>query len=274
MSLTEQDKIKEQVALGQIPTRQINEGIPTEEIELPSQGRYYPDGHKLSAGKISLRYPTAKEEDILTSRNLIQKGTVVDIFLQALVADKGINLDDMLLGDKNALVIASRIMAYGKEYPVDIKCPSCNVINNVVVDISELQPKEIEGFDKISGNDFEMQLPASKATVRFKVLSQRDDKEVDSILKQTKKSLSMQTSPEITTRLRVAILSVNGTEDRMEIKRFVDSMLTLDSKALRDELARLSPDIDMTLLFQCEECGHEERMTMPLGINFFWPGRK
>ncbi len=274
MSLTEQDKIKEQLAAGQIPTRQINADIPTEEIELPSQGRYYPDGHPLSTGKISLRYPTAKEEDILTSRNLIQKGTVIDVFLQALVADKRINLDDMLLGDKNALVIASRIMAYGKDYPVDVSCPACKASNQVVIDISELQPKRIEGIEKISANEFEMTLPASKANIRFKVLTQRDDKEVDLILKQTKKSISIQTAPEITTRLRAAILSVNGNEDRMEIKRFVDTMLTLDSKALRDEIGRISPDIEMNFTFQCEECGHEERMNMPLGINFFWPGRK
>jgi predicted RNA-binding Zn-ribbon protein involved in translation (DUF1610 family) len=274
MSLTEQDKIKEQLASGQIPTRQINADIPTEEIELPSQGRYYPEGHPLSTGKIILRYPTAKDEDTLTSRNLIQKGTVVDVFLKSLVVDKTINLDDMLLGDKNALVIASRIMAYGKEYPVEVKCPSCGAMNTINIDISELQPKEIEGFEKISGNEFEIALPASKANIRFKILSQHDDKEVDSILKQTKKSISMQTSPEITTRLRVAILSINGNEDRMEIKRFVDSMLTLDSKALRDEIGRLSPDIEMNFPFQCEECGYEERMNMPLGINFFWPGRK
>lgn len=274
MSLTEQDKIKEQLAAGQIPTRQINADIPTEEIELPSQGRYYPEGHPLSSGKITLRYPTAREEDILTSKTLIQKGTVIDVFLQTLVADKTINLDDMILGDKNALVIASRIMAYGKDYPVDVSCPACRALNKIVIDISELQPKEIEGLEKISSNDFEITLPASKANVRFKVLSQRDDKEVDSILKQTKKSFSIQTSPEITTRLRVAIISINGNEDRMEIKRFVDTMLTLDSKALRDEIGRLSPDIEMNFPFQCEECGHEERMNMPLGINFFWPGRK
>ena len=274
MSLSTDEKIKQQVASGQIPTRQINEDVPVEEIELPSRGRYYPDGHPLSTGKILLRYPTAREEDILTSKSFIQKGTVIDVFLQALIVDKSINLDDILLGDKNALVVASRIMAYGKDYPVTVTCPSCRTAGEIVIDISELDTKEIEGFEKISGNDFEITLPASKAVVRFKVLTQRDDKEVDSILKQTKKSIKMQTSPEITTRLRVAITSINGNEDRMEIKRFVDTMLTLDSKKLRDEISRVSPDIDMKFTFQCDECGHEERMNMPIGINFFWPGRK
>ncbi len=273
MSLTIDDNIKQQLAAGIEPSRQLKADIPTEEIELPSQGRYYPEGHPLSTGKIVLRYPTAKEEDILTSRNLIQKGTVIDKFLQSLVVDKSINLDEMILGDKNALVIASRIMAYGKDYPVEVSCPTCKANNSVVIDISELQPKEIEDIEKISSNDFEAILPSSKATVRFKILTQGDDKNVDAILKQTKKSTLIQTAPAVTTRLRVAITSVNGNDDRLEIKRFVDSMLSLDSKALRDEIAKVSPDIDMTFNFQCEECGHEERMNMPLGINFFWPNR-
>jgi len=217
---------------------------------------------------------TAKEEDILTSRNLLQKGTAIDIFLQSLVADKTINMDDILLGDKNAIFMASRIMAYGKDYPVDVNCTSCKATNSIVIDISELQPKEIDGMEKISSNNFTFKLPHSGKNIVFKVLSQKDEKEINSILKQTKKSLHVQSSPEMTTRLRVAIISVDGNEDRMEIKRFVDSMLTIDAKALRDELYKYTPDIDMTFDFECEECGYKERMRLPLGINFFWPGRE
>ena len=270
----EEKTIQEQVAAGKIPTRRLDADIPTEEIDLPSQGRYYPEGHQLSSGKILLKYPTAKEEDILTSRNLIQKGVVIDTFLKSIVVDKLINYDDILNGDKNAMIIASRIMAYGKDYPVDVTCPSCRASNEVVIDISELETYIPEDIEKVDNNDFEFMLPQSKKTVRFKILNGRDVKEIDSILKQMKKSLHTQTSPEMTTRLRVAILSVDGNEDRMEIKKFVDSMLTIDAKALRDEIDRMSPDVDMTFQFQCEECGHEGRMQLPLGINFFWPGRQ
>lgn len=273
----EEDKsIQEQIARGEIPTRRIDADIPTEEIELPSQGRYYPDGHPLQSGKISLRYPTAKDEDTLTSRNLIQKGSAINVFINSLIADKTINPDDILSGDRNAMIIASRILAYGKDYQVDIQCPSCSERTDdpIIVDISELQSKEIEGIETMLGNEFEFTLPSSGKSVRFKVLCERDNKEVESILKQSKKSLHLKTSPEMTTRLRVSILSVNGSDDRMEIKKFVDNMLAIDAKSLRDEITRVTPDIDMRFVFECEYCGHEERMKLPLGINFFWPGSK
>lgn len=274
MNPIEDKDIREQIAKGQIPTRKLDANIPTEEIELPSQGKLYPEGHPLSSGKILLKYPTAKEEDILTSKNLLQKGTAIDAFIRSIIADKTINMDDILLGDKNAIIIASRIMAYGKEYQAEVNCPACTARNVVNIDISDFQPKEVDGFEKMSENNFEFTLPASKAVVRYKILTDRDLKEIDSILKSNKKSLKIQTSPEMTTRLRVSILSVNGSEDRMEIKSFVDSMLAIDSKALRDEINRITPDIDLRFLFQCEECGQEEMMTMPLGINFFWPSNQ
>jgi len=270
----EEKTIQDQIMKGQIPTRRLDADVPTEEIDLPSQGRYYTDGHPLQSGKITLKYPTAKEEDIITSRNLLQKGTAIDIFLQSLVVDKTINMDDILLGDKNAIFMASRIMAYGKDYPVDVSCTACNVSNNIVIDISELQPTEIENIKKIDTNQFSFKLPHSGKNIVFKTLSQGDDKEITSILKQTKKSLHTQSSPEMTTRLRVAILSIDGNEDRMEIKKTVDSMLSIDAKALRDEIDKVTPNIDMKFDFECEECGHQERMNLPLGINFFWPGRK
>jgi len=270
----EEKPIQEQVAAGKIPTRRLDADVPTEEIELPSQGRYYPDGHPLKSGKITLKYPTAKEEDIITSRNLLQKGTAIDIFLNSLIVDRTINMDDILLGDKNAIFLASRIMAYGKDYPVDVSCPACNVSNSIIIDISELQPTEIENIEKIDSNQFSFKLPHSGKNVVFKVLDQGNDREITSILKQTKKSLHTQSSPEMTTRLRVAIISIDGNEDRMEIKRFVDSMLTIDTKALRDEIDKVTPNIEMKFDFECEECGHQERMNLPLGINFFWPGRK
>lgn len=273
----EEKSIQEQIAKGQIPTRRISADIPTEEIDLPSQGRYYPEGHPLSSGKILLKYPTAREEDILTSRNLIMKGSAIDTFLSSLIVDKTINIDDMLLGDKNSLFIAARILAYGKEYPVEIKCPSCTEQNRVVIDISQFEAKEIEDIDKIYMNEFQFTLPASGATVTFKVLNGRDFKESENILKQSKKSLKTPISPEMTTRIRVSLLSIqtkdsNVIDDRLEIKNFVDNMLAIDAKAFRDEMVRISPDIDSVFIFECENCGYTERMRMPLGANFFWPG--
>lgn len=273
MELTDQ-QIKEKILSSQIPTQRLNANVPTEEVELPSQGRYYDSDNPLSSGKIILKYPTAKEEDILTSKSLIQKGTVIDMFLQSLIVDKTINYDSILLGDKNALVIASRIMAYGKDYPVELQCSACGEKYETNVDISELQPKEIEKLSEIDSNEFELVLPSSKATVKYKVLTHGDDKNIQTILKQLKKATLIQTPPEMSTRLLSSIVSINGETDRHQIRKFVDTMLSLDSKALRDAIYKMSPDIDMSFLFECQSCGYQERRDMPLGINFFWPSSK
>jgi hypothetical protein len=90
--------------------------FPTEEIELPSKGLVYPNDNPLSSGKVEMKYMTAKEEDILTNQAYIRKGTVLDKLLKSLIIDKKINIDDLIVGDKNSLLIASRILGYGKEY--------------------------------------------------------------------------------------------------------------------------------------------------------------
>ena len=244
---------------------------PSEVIDLPSEGKLYPQDNPLSSGKIQLKYPTAREEDILTSKNLIQKGVVIDTFIESLVVNSAINLDSMLLGDKNAIVVAARILAYGKDYPVQVECPKCGIKNELTVDISEMGTKEINLGEIQSGvNQFEIQLPMSKATVKFKLLNQGDEKDIDAEIRNMKKLMKGKDA-EITTRLRHAILSVNGDSDRGKIKQFVDTLLSIDSLALRRRIAELTPDMDMNFDFVCEECSHTERMAIPLTVQFFWP---
>ena len=93
--------------------------FPTEMVELPSKGYFYSEGHPLSSGRVEIKYMTAREEDILTSQNLIKQGTVIDKLLEALVVDKSIKMDDMLIGDKNAIMVAARILGYGKNYDIE-----------------------------------------------------------------------------------------------------------------------------------------------------------
>lgn len=265
------EETKRQLSQNQIPTQKLND-YPTETVPLPSLGKYYSDGNPLQSGQIELRYPTAREEDILTSKNLIQKGNVIDVFINSLIVDKSINTDDLLLGDKNAIVIASRIMAYGKDYPIEASCPSCGELNKTIVDITGLQSKQLKiDINNVIGNEFEFELPMSKHKIIFKVLTQRDDKSIDSQIKASKKALKLQTGVEITTRLKASIISINGSTDRLEIKNLVDNMLSTDSLALRQHINSVSPDIDMKFDFICSECSHEERMNLPLGIGFFWP---
>lgn len=244
---------------------------PTEVIELPSTGKLYPPGHPLVSGRLEIKYPTAREEDILTSKNLIQKGVVIDKFIESLIVDKSIKLDDLLLGDKNAIIIAARILAYGKDYEVEIKCPSCDVKHTEKLDISMIEPKEVKILSKLKQgqNQFQFTLPASKRTVVFKTLTHFDERMIEMELKNLKKFNKKGIDHEVTTRLRYAIISIDGEIENL--KSIVESMLSIDSKALRDYLNEITPDIDLNFNYECEECGHEERIGVPLGVNFFWP---
>ena len=125
---------------------------PTEMVDLPSQGYFYFDGHPLSSGKIEIKYMTAKEEDILTSQNLIQQGTVIDKLLESLIVDKSVKLDDLLIGDKNAIMVAARILGYGKEYEFTYDGEEKSV------DLSKLEPIKLD-FSKFTRgkNEFEFE---------------------------------------------------------------------------------------------------------------------
>lgn len=247
--------------------------FPTEIIELPSQGYFYSQENPLSSGKIELKYMTAKEEDILTSKNLIQKGVVLDTLLKSLIVSK-INYNDLLLGDKNAILIASRILAYGKDYGVEVSCPKCNAKNDVNVDLTEFQNKEIDTSLFTKGSRiFTFQLPFSKKVLELKLLTHEDEQSIDAQLNGLKK-ISSKTGidSEITTRLKNVIVSVDGNNNREIINKFVsEQLLAKDSLELRRFLRKSTPDIDMTFPFECLSCQHQAQIDVPLDVNFFWP---
>lgn len=245
--------------------------FPTEYIDLPSQGHFYPSSSPLSSGRIQLKYMTAKEEDILTSQNLIKKGVVLDEMLRALIVSPGVKLEDIFILDKNAVFVAARRLAYGDKYPVKITCPKCEAENSVEIDLSEIKTKEFDFSKYKKGeNSFEFELPVSKKTVAYKILTHKDEADIDAELKALAK-ISKTTSPEMTTRLKYMVVSVNGDTDRGIIKKFVDNLPAKDSVLLRKYIRENTPELDMTFNFKCSECGHEERMALPLGVDFFWP---
>lgn len=247
---------------------------PTEVIDLPSQGYFYPEGHPLASGKIEMKYMTAREEDILTSQNLIKQGVVIDKLLQALIVDK-FNYNELLIADKNALMIAARVLGYGKDYEVQIACPACGEKSKHVADLTLFESRDIDFNIFTKGeNAFTFTLPASKKTLTLKFLTHADEKAVDEELKGLKK-LSMLTGvdSELTTRLRKAVVAVDGNEDRAVINNAVKNMLAIDSLALRKFLKEVTPEIDTTFSFVCPHCGHEnEKIQVPIDVSFFWPG--
>ena len=239
--------------------------FPTEIVELPSTGYFYTEGNPLSSGKVEVKYMTAREEDILTSQNLIQQGVVIDKLLESLIVDKSIKIDDMLIGDKNAIMVAARILGYGNDYGFTYDGEEHKV------DLSKLEPVDID-FSKFtrSVNEFSFELPNSERTVTFKLLTGKDEKQIDAEIK-AKQKISKEQSTELTTRLKHIILSVDGKSEKLYINNFIDNeFLSRDSLAFRQNLSLITPDVDMTTKV-VSSTGEEIEVTIPVTLRFFWP---
>mgnify|MGYP003625614349 FL=1 len=239
--------------------------FPTEVVDLPSRGLLYPKDSVLSSGTIEVKYMTAREEDILTSVNLIKKGLVIDKLLQSLIVDKSIKLDDLLLGDKNAILIASRILAYGKEYIVDVEGQT------VKVDLTTLKDKFLdESLVSAGVNEFEFELPATKRKLTFKLLTSNDETAILSEVKGYEK-IGDGISRDLTTRLKHQILSVDGDTKKTSIDGFVDNeFLSIDSIAFRSYVSDINPDVDMSSTYTDPD-GNEKEFTVPMTVTFLWP---
>ena len=235
--------------------------FPTEVVELPSKGLIYPKDNPLSSGEVEMKYMTAKEEDILTNQALIQKGTVLDHLLQALIMTPGIDLKDMITGDKNALFVAARILGYGKDYTFNYGG------EEYTIDLSELENKVFDESSITRGvNQFNFTLPTSNVEVTYKLLTGRDEIKIEKEIEGLKK-ISKTTSNELTTRLKYTITSINGDSEAKSIREFVDNyLLAKDSRALREQIRSNQPDIDLTFTTYSGE-----EVAIPVGLSFFWP---
>lgn len=249
--------------------------VPSEIITLPSAGYFYSSDNPLSSGQIKLKYPTAREEDILTSKNLIAKNIVIDEFLKSLILSP-VNYDELLLGDVNGIMVASRILAYGTDYHIMVECPQCGFKDKEIhIDLSNIESKDVNFDNYTKGqNSFELTLPASKKKVKFKLLNHADSKKIDEEIAALKKK-SLNSDKQMTTRLKYAITDIDGKTDRGYISTEVDKMLSRDAYALRQAIQKVTPDINLDFDFKCRSCDYEEEgRTIPLGIEFFWPSGK
>jgi hypothetical protein len=241
-----------------------NVTFPTEVIDLPSKGKFYPEGHPLKSGQIELKYMTAKEEDILTSVNLIQKGIVLDKLVDSLIVTKGVTHEDLLLGDVNAIMVASRILGYGKDYPVTISCPKCGERSEQEIDLTQLESKEV-----LEDTLF-VKLPVSGKNIKVRLLTRKIEKEIQRELEALKK-IKSNVDTETTTRLRYIISEVDGSTDSKTIRETVENMLVADTRALREFYKKITPDIKFETNFVCESCNTENKLPITIGTDFFWP---
>jgi hypothetical protein len=238
--------------------------IPTEQVTLPSKGLLYPKESPLSKGEIEMRYMTAAHEDILTNANYIKNGTVIDKLLKALIVTD-IDYNELLIGDKNAILIAARILGYGKDYTITHNGKEVNV------DLTQLTEKTIdESLFKSGTNEFSFTLPKSENAITFKILTHGDEQKIETEIKGLQK-INPNSSTDLTTRMKYMITSINGDRDVKSIRTFVDNaLLAPDARALRKYYVTISPDINMKFIPQDEDYVGEG-IDIPISLNFFWP---
>ena len=239
--------------------------IPTETVELPSKGLLYPEDSPLASGTVEMKYMTAKEEDILTNTNYIKQGTAINKLLKSLIVDKNINFNDLLIGDKNAIMLAARILSYGKDYSVNYNDEEVNI------DLSEIKEKEVDlSKFKDRKNEFAFTLPKSGNSLTFKLLTQKDEESIEREIKGLQK-INKTAQPDVTTRLKHMITSINGSTEQKDIRAFVDNyLLAQDARELRKAYMEVNPDVNLVFKYEDSE-GREEEVPMPIGLNFFWP---
>ena len=271
-----EEKLEQQVTRGLAPqaapqySAPKSYPFPTEVISLPSKGLLYPESNPLSKGEITVKLMTAKEEDILTSTALIKKGIQLDKLLESIVIEPGVNINDLVIGDKNAILVTSRILAFGPEYQAKINDPFDKEEVEVTIDLSEIKIKEIDENKLNRDNEFEFFLPISKTNIKFKLLTHGDELIINKDIEASQKTLKQ--SNEITTRYRRIITEVEGVRDAGTISNFVTNrLLAGDSKALRKAIAEVSPDLDLKFDYTSPVTGETEALRIPFGIGFFYP---
>tara|TARA_Y100001973_G_scaffold106623_1_gene185905 strand:+ start:1233 stop:2156 length:924 start_codon:yes stop_codon:yes gene_type:complete len=255
--------------------------VPTEFVDLPSEGRYYPEGHPLhKVDTMEIRFMTAKEEDILTSKSLLKKGIAIDRFLTSIIVDRSINVESMLVGDKNALLVAARGSGYGTEYNTKVQCPACAETQEYEFDLTNtcMMGYHTEIFrnsgyaDAVTENEngtFDITLPKSNVTVSVRLLVGADEQKLAKNMKHKSKLTGHETM--LTDQFRTYIVAVNGSTAQRDINTFVNAMPALDSRFLRTTYQGIAPNIDLTQHFSCESCGFEQDMEVPFTADFFWP---
>jgi len=253
---------------------EVKQKFPTETIDLPSKGMLYPKEHPLSSGTVELKYMTAKEEDILSTQSYITKGTVLDELLQSIIVTK-FDYNTLLLGDRNAIMIAARALGYGDMYQTTITKPNGTRMDLTInlredIDYLELNEELITPGE----NKFQFTTPRSGHEIEFSLLTVGKYNKLEKALKSYKKIGTKVRDKQMTTRLRYMITSVNGDASDKTIATFVDTMLALDARAFRDYIASVQPDLDLNLETEDPASGDTFRGKVAVGVDLFYPDFK
>ena len=262
-----------------VPTQNVmqetfNWEVPVETVPIPSEGKVYPQNSALySKRTLEIKAMTAQEEDILASRALIQQGTVITHLIQSCLIDKSVNVRDMLLGDRNALMISVRITGYGSSYSAESTCPDCDERSVQDYNLTELEIKRLSIDPCRTGeNLFSFTLPMTKKKIEFKFLTGADEEERSLVMERKKKMMPhMKVEGAVTAKLEQLVVSVDGVTERNKVNSFVKNMPARDSRSLRTYIQKSEPGIDMSVWMKCPHCSESSQVSLPIGGNFFWP---
>jgi hypothetical protein len=248
---------------------------PTELVDLPSKGKFYSEGHPLyNQETIEIKYMTARDEDILTSPSLLKKGVAIDRFLQNVIRNQRINVSSLLSGDKNAILVASRINGFGADYTTKVTCPNCMAVNEHTFDLDAVEQYSgdvHDGYDIVATDrgTFLVKLPRTELEVEVRLLTSKDENELAARMQANKKRSNV-IETNLTDQLKKVIVSINGVDDMQSIHKVVNNLPAYDSRYLRSAFVRLTPGLDMTQDFTCDSCGFEKEVDIPLTVDFFW----
>ena len=247
--------------------------IPVELVPIPSNGLVYnPDSVLYKKESVKIKAMTAREEDILSSGALIKEGTAIDYLIKSCIVEEGIDPFNLVLGDKNALMVSIRITGYGTDYHIKPNCENCGKMNDIHFDLSGLEIKRLSIKPVENGkNEFEFTLPVTKKVVKFKFLTSNDERERDKKQKFFKNKIGASVENNVTSFLESAIISIQGITDRNKINHFIKNMPAYDSKSLRSFIRDNEPGIDMSHEFMCQHCQHVNKANLAITPEFFWP---
>ena len=251
--------------------------VPTEFVELPTGGRFYGEGHPLHGqDSIEIKQMTAKEEDMLTSRTLLKKGVALDRVIQSLIVDKRIDPDSLLVGDRNAIIVAMRVSGYGGEYNTTVACPACGETQEHHFNLHEVGTYHGDDYGELSiksvgDGTFETTLPKTKITVAFRLMDGKDEKHLLSGMEADRKKKIPERA--VTRQLASTLVSANGDSSIEALEYLLLNIPSMDARHIRQCYKAVSPNVDLTQDFNCSECGHEQQMEVPLSAEFFWPDR-
>jgi len=256
---------------------------PVEIVDLPSKGKFYSDEHPLkNKDSVEIRQMTAKEEDILTNRSLIRKGIVVDKLIESLLVDKSIPVQTLLVGDKNAIMVAARISAYGADYDVMLNCMNCGSKNVVSIDLTKIKIREAEeileyaaksevlNYQQLENGNIMFQLPKTKWTVECRLMDGNDERAILSIL-ESKRKFDSNADLSVSEQLKMIVSSINGVTAHETLHKAVAVMPAYDAKCLRNNYQKLIPNVTIEKKYTCSSCTEEQELEVPFTQEFFWP---